>query len=243
VATLALPVTFERPSGPRDLLLAKRGRVRFLAVPPMRHLAVDGSGMPGGDEFREAFGALYPVAYTLHFALKKRGVAAPVGGLEGLFRLDEPALETATDPAATGAAASDGADLGDSPPAGRDATGPTVTREDRPRAWAWRLLLPIPAEATDDDIAAAIADVAAKKAPPALPRLHVLAWEEGPAAQILHVGPYADEPPTIEALHAGIAAAGLRPRGLHHEIYLGDPNRSAPERLRTIIRQPVEMDA
>jgi hypothetical protein len=57
---------------------------------------------------------------------------------------------------------------------------------------------------------------------------------------VLHVGPYAEERPTIERLHAAIAAAGLRPRGRHHELYLGDPRRSAPERLRTLIRQPVE---
>jgi hypothetical protein len=57
---------------------------------------------------------------------------------------------------------------------------------------------------------------------------------------VLHVGPYADEGLSIVRLHAGIAAAGYRPRGRHHEIYLGDPRRSAPEKLRTILRQPVE---
>ena len=56
----------------------------------------------------------------------------------------------------------------------------------------------------------------------------------------MHVGPYTDERPTIELLHAGIEEAGLRPRGRHHEIYLSDPRRSAPERLRTILRHPVE---
>jgi hypothetical protein len=57
---------------------------------------------------------------------------------------------------------------------------------------------------------------------------------------VLHVGPYAEEGPTIVRLHGGIAAAGYRPRGRHHEIYLGDPRRSAPDKLRTILRQPVE---
>jgi hypothetical protein len=55
---------------------------------------------------------------------------------------------------------------------------------------------------------------------------------------VLHVGPYADERPSIDQLHAGIADAGFKLRGHHHEIYLGDPRRSAPERLRTILRQP-----
>ena len=74
----------------------------------------------------------------------------------------------------------------------------------------------------------------------ALGRVALLEWEEGRCAQLLHVGPYTDEAPSLRALHAGIAGAGLRPRGRHHEIYLGDPRRSAPERLRTILRQPVE---
>ena len=74
--------------------------------------------------------------------------------------------------------------------------------------------------------------------------LHVPAYRldtltEGRAAQILHVGPYSEERPTIERLHAFIAERGLEPRQKHHEIYLSDPNRTAPERLRTVIRQPV----
>ena len=62
---------------------------------------------------------------------------------------------------------------------------------------------------------------------------------EGLAAQILHVGPYRDEGPTIERLHAFIDERGCGLTGKHHEIYLGDPRRAAPEKLRTILRQPV----
>jgi hypothetical protein len=62
---------------------------------------------------------------------------------------------------------------------------------------------------------------------------------EGGAAQILHVGPYAEEPATIDRLDAFIGSRGMRSIGRHHEIYLSDPRRTAPERLRTIIRQAV----
>jgi hypothetical protein len=55
----------------------------------------------------------------------------------------------------------------------------------------------------------------------------------------MHIGPYAEERGTIDALHAFIAAEGFVPRGHHHEIYVGDPNRAAPGRLRTVIRQPI----
>jgi len=64
-------------------------------------------------------------------------------------------------------------------------------------------------------------------------------FAEGPAAQVMHVGPYSTEGPTIERLHAFIAEQGGERSGKHHEIYLSDPRRSAPEKLKTIIRQPI----
>jgi hypothetical protein len=57
---------------------------------------------------------------------------------------------------------------------------------------------------------------------------------------LLHIGPYDEEAPSIVQLHRAIAEAGFRPRGRHHEIYLGDPRRAAPDKLRTILRQPIE---
>ena len=69
--------------------------------------------------------------------------------------------------------------------------------------------------------------------------LRVEAFEEGAVAQVLHLGPYSAERPTIERLHAAIAAAGLAPRDRHHEIYLGDPRRGDPAKVKTILRQPV----
>ena len=70
-------------------------------------------------------------------------------------------------------------------------------------------------------------------------RMYRDTWAEGPSAQILHVGPYGDEGPTIQKLHGAIAAAGLRPHGPHHEIYLNDPHRVGEDRARTVLRQPV----
>jgi hypothetical protein len=210
---LTTQIEFERLVDYRDIIAARADRVRFIDVPECRQFAVDSAGEPGGAGFQAAFGALYPVAYTLHFALKKRGVDAPVGAIEGLFWFD--GTETIT-------------------PSSFIGEGPEAA------AWRWSLRLPVPGSATDEEIRAAISEVARKKDPPALAKLHVVEWTEGPSAQILHVGPYSAEPPTIERLHAEIAAAGLRPRGHHHEIYVSDPNRTSPERLRTVIRQPVE---
>jgi hypothetical protein len=103
----------------------------------------------------------------------------------------------------------------------------------------WTLLIVVADAASDDDVRSAFAAVRAKRAPAALDRVRFEPFAEGRVAQVLHVGPYAAEAPTIARLHDAIAAAGLTPRGRHHEIYLGDPRRAAPERLRTILRQPV----
>jgi hypothetical protein len=107
--------------------------------------------------------------------------------------------------------------------------------------WSWRVLMPVPDCVTPERFEDARAEVRRKKGDtPALGRLRLERWREGRSAQVMHVGPYADEPPTIERLHAFIAAQGLRQRGAHHEIYLGDPRQTDPARLKTVLRQPVE---
>ena len=105
--------------------------------------------------------------------------------------------------------------------------------------WAWRALIVQPAP-IDAALVAEAVERARRKPPPALDRVRLERWEEGRCAQLLHVGPYAGEGPSIDRLHLEIAGMGMRPRGRHHEIYLGDPRRSRPERLRTILRQPVQ---
>jgi hypothetical protein len=106
-------------------------------------------------------------------------------------------------------------------------------------AWDWTLLIAVP-----DLVTAGLVDdarTAAARKHPAAPldgvRLDRLA--EGRCAQVLHVGPYREEGPTVAALHAFITEQGCALGGKHHEIYLGDPRRSAPEKLRTIVRQPL----
>ena len=78
-----------------------------------------------------------------------------------------------------------------------------------------------------------------KKNLPALPKLRLEAYEEGLAVQILHVGPYDTEAPTIARMHAFAAEQGYELAGKHHEVYLSDPRRVASEKLRTVLRQPV----
>jgi hypothetical protein len=104
--------------------------------------------------------------------------------------------------------------------------------------WHWTLMILQPVWATAELIEAAMAEVRRKKRLPGLDRLRLEPFEEGLCAQVLHVGPFANEGPTIERLHAFVHTHGQL-RGKHHEIYLSDIRRAAPERWKTILRQPV----
>ncbi len=110
---------------------------------------------------------------------------------------------------------------------------------DAKQDWKWRMMICLPDLATAEMAETVIPRVVAAKKPVAGDQVRFEVFEEGPAAQVMHVGPYADEVPTIEMLHQFIDDEGLVKTGLHHEIYLGDPRKSDPAKLRTIIRQPV----
>jgi len=112
-----------------------------------------------------------------------------------------------------------------------------TTSYDRSK-WRSTALIMLPAWITEPMLDAA-REACAKKVPAdALARVRVAELNEGTCGQTLHLGPFADEGPTIEALHRAIADAGMALVGKHHEIYLSDFRRTAPEKLKTIIRQP-----
>ncbi|MGJ4803488.1 GyrI-like domain-containing protein [Luteimonas sp. SDU82] len=104
--------------------------------------------------------------------------------------------------------------------------------------WRWTMMILQPDVAEDAVLEAAMAQVRGKKPLAALERLRLEPFAEGRCAQVLHVGPFSEEGPTIECLHAFIAERG-RLAGKHHEIYLSDVRRADPAKWRTIIRQPM----
>lgn len=106
--------------------------------------------------------------------------------------------------------------------------------------WLWTLMILQPDEVTKDVFEEACQEVLDKKGLEAVGQIRLETYHEGPSAQVMHIGPYADEAPTIACLHEFIHDSGRSPRGKHHEIYLGDPRHTAPERLKTILRQPVD---
>ena len=107
-------------------------------------------------------------------------------------------------------------------------------------AWSWTAMIMQPRHLTEADVEAAFEQVRRVKDPPALDLVRFESYAEGLSVQIMYFGAYADEGPTIARLHEFAIDSGHRLRGKHHEIYLSDPRRTGPERLKTVIRQPVE---
>ncbi len=185
--------------------------VSIVDVPVMSFLMLDGEGDPRDSE---AFAAAMEVLYSASYAVKF------------MLKRSEPSLDYSVMPLEGLWWLANSAKY--NPDAPRD-------------NWRWTLMIMQPDAVTAELVGEAIDEVRKKKDPVALKGLRFARYEEGQAAQIMHIGPYAEEAPTITRLHDFINQNGYQPRGKHHEIYLSDPRRTAPEKLRTILRQPIEL--
>lgn len=104
--------------------------------------------------------------------------------------------------------------------------------------WKWTMMISQPSFVSEEVIKTALVEVTKKKALPAIGKVRLETYAEGLCTQVLYIGPFSKEGPTIEKVHQFIAARG-RPVGKHHEIYLSDIRKTAPAKWRTIIRQPM----
>jgi hypothetical protein len=104
---------------------------------------------------------------------------------------------------------------------------------------AWRLMIMLPDQVDSEFVDEVRVKVAAKKDLPRLGDIRVQTFSEGASVQALHVGPYAEETPTVDRLLAFARERGVEVFGSHHEIYLSDPNRTKSEKLKTVLRYPV----
>jgi hypothetical protein len=190
----------------------------FVQVPAMQFAMIDGqveSGVLPGDSpgFTAAVGALYGVSYTLKFMSKQRAedpIDYGVMALEGLWTTPEGGADYQT---------SD--------------------------QWLYTLMIMQPDHITVEMFAAALNKLRAKYAKDkldasVLDRLRLERFEEGPSIQIMHLGPYADEPATLSRMDEFAARNGYVHKGRHHEIYLGDPRTAKPQNLKTVLRYPVD---
>lgn len=191
-----------------EVLLDDDQQACVVSVPARQALALEGEGAPEGAAFQLAVGALYGVAYALKFARKTaRGPDFKIGPLEAHWWA---ALE-----------------------------GREFVRAPR-ESWRWRLRLALPNDATGEEVEAAIRIATSRKGG----KLEHSAdakrvfLEKVPAARVgraLHVGPYATEGQTLDAIDRAIARAGGEPAFSHVEIYLSDPRRTPPEQLETVL--------
>lgn len=110
---------------------------------------------------------------------------------------------------------------------------------ERKDEWLWTSMIMQPDFITQEMVDTAIEEVKKKKNPQAISKIRFETYVEGLSAQILYFGLYSEEGPTIERLHNFIEEKGYKLKGRHHEIYLSDPRRTKPEKLKTVIRQPI----
>lgn len=192
-------------------------RPTIVDVPEMTFLMVDGAGNPNDEagEYARAVQALYSLTYTVKMS-PRSGQA-----LDGFFEFAVPPLEG----------------LWEFPPEQFD--GVHVPKD----ALTWTSMIRVPEFVTIDVLDWARAEVAEKRPDVDTSGARVGTWTEGLCVQVMHVGPYDTEPESVDRMHAWAAEQGyavdFSHERRHHEIYLGDPRRSAPERLRTVVRHPI----
>ena len=109
-----------------------------------------------------------------------------------------------------------------------------------PEDWKWTAMILQPDHINKKMLKEALLQLGKKKPGPALDKLRLERFREGTCVHIMHVGPYSEEPRSLEKMYAFARENGYALRGKHHEIYLGDPRRARPEKLKTILRHPVE---
>jgi hypothetical protein len=189
----------------------------IIEVPRFDFIMIDGAieeGMEPGNSpgFQENVEAMYGAAYTLRFMLKKRAedpIDYPVMALEGLWWVEDGCFD--------------------------------IEVKDN---WFYTLMILVPEVITPAVFEEGLTKLRAKKGDkPAFDRLRLDSFEEGLCVQMMHIGPYATEPATIEKMTAFAEENGYQDLvgqgGKHHEIYIGDPRRAAPEKLKTALRHPV----
>lgn len=178
----------------------------LLDIQPAVYLSINGTGLPGGEEFQRKVGALYSTAYTLKFESKFAGRDYAVSKLEGIYWTDEggPGFQT-------------------------------IPMDQ----WHWDLIIRTPEFVNAQQLKSAREKVIAKGTPAAA-EVKLQTIREGKCVQMLHVGPYAEERVTLKQMCALAKSEGFEFGDRHHEIYLSDPKRCEPAKMKTILRMPVK---
>ena len=210
--------TFDLKKELKYLYAPSAKKAEIVHVPRLQFAMIDGAiekGKEPGNSpaFAEATQALYSISYTLKFMIKKREIDPidyPVMPLEGLWGVQDEMVD--------------------------------VAKKDN---WSYTLMILQPDVITPEIFADGLEQIRKKKGNSSnLSNLRLAHFEEGICVQTMHIGPYATEPATIERMRAFALENGYRdrvgPNGLHHEIYIGDPRKADPAKLKTVLRHPLE---
>ena len=204
--------TFDYKTAYKHLYLPSAKEPSLVEVPPMKFAMVDGQGDPNTSQaFQDAIGALYGVTYTIKMLPKKK-IVPP-----GYVIYNIPPLEGLWW-------------LENGKPFSFD-----VPKDD----YRWTVMIMQPAFVTQELVDKAVEDQFKKKGNPAFNILRFEEFGEGKAVQIMHIGPYGDEPASLAKMEEFADRQGYRFHGKHHEIYLRDPRRTKPQKLRTVLRYAV----
>lgn len=182
--------------------------ISIVDVHEMNYLMIDGTGNPSSEGYGKAVEALYGLAYGIRAVSKKEDLAFTVMPLEGLWTFEGQENETFK-----------------------------LTDADKD-TFTWTLMILQPAHVIEEDVEEARETVRRKKSPDLLDGVRFEAYHEGEAVQVMHVGSYDDEGEKVKQLHDYIKQNEWQIGKTHHEIYLNDPRKVAPSKLKTIIRQP-----
>ena len=197
---------------------AKKSEI--IRIPRFQFAMLDGAIEPemepgNSPAFQEAVEALYGISYTLKFMLKQRTenpIDYPVMALEGLWWVEDDDFD--------------------------------IRRKDN---WKWTVMILQPDVITPTVFQEGLEKLRKKRGDqPVFTSLRLEDFEEGLCVQLMHIGPYATEPTSVDQMHAFAKQQGYLPRlgegGKHHEIYLSDPRRAAPEKMKTVLRHPIRLN-
>ncbi len=186
---------------------------QLLTVAKGTFIKIPGQGDPNEKPFEERVQALYTTAYGIKNLCKLQSRDFTVCKLEGLWWVEDE----------------------------RWWQHGIINPQSIPKSeWRWEVMIRMPAYVTDTHFREAIAKAIEKKKMGLLQEVTIEQWEEGKCVQVMHTGPYATEAFTLGLMHDFIEQQGLTATGRHHEIYLSDPRKAAPEKMKTILRQPVK---
>lgn len=194
-----------------------KDRPGIVTIPPMNYIAVRGKGDPNLEDgdYKKAMSLLYGIAFTIK--MSKKGDHR----IEGFYDYVVPPLE--------GFWWQDGVE-------GIDYSDKST--------FQWISVIRLPDFVTGPDFDWAVEE-AAKKKKADFSAAEFMTYDEGLCVQCMHIGPYDDEPATVEKMHEYIRQQGyeldITDKRLHHEIYLSDARKTTPEKLKTVIRHPIKV--